>query len=440
MDSEGFKYYAFISYSHKDKKIAKKLQKRLESYHLPSSLQKSFPTLPKKLTPVFIDESNLVATGSLKAALQSNLARSNYLILICSPNSARSEYVNDEVDYFIRSGRADHIIPLIVGGIPYAQDSSMECFPPAILALSREDELLGIDLKKFGVRDAFLRVIATMLRLDLDSFVSREARERKKKAMIFTPIAAALAISLAGLVWYSIEARSSSAYLNLGNKYYNGYGVEKDYAKALECFEKAANNGDVYAQVMIGAMYFEGRGVAKDYAKALECFEKAANNGNDGAQYAIGIMYHVGYGVEQNYAKAMEWLEKAADNGNAFAQTVIGCIYYIGWGVEQNYTKAMEWLEKAADNGNADASDNIGNMYYYGRGVKQDYAKALEWYTKSALKGNVDALNIIGNMYQNGLGVERDYTKAMEWYTKAANKDNYEAQNKLNELKRLLTK
>ncbi len=90
MEAGNFKYYAFISYSHKDKVIAKKLE------------------------PIFLDESNLVAKGSLKTALQENLDRSNYLIVVCSLSSARSEYVNDEVDYFIKLGRAGYIIPLIV--------------------------------------------------------------------------------------------------------------------------------------------------------------------------------------------------------------------------------------------------------------------------------------------------------------------------------------
>ena len=96
MEKENFKYFAFISYSHKDKKIAKKLQKRLENYHLPSALQKSNPELPKNLSPVFIDESNLVARGSLQSALRNNLDKSKYLIIICSLNSTKSEYVNDE--------------------------------------------------------------------------------------------------------------------------------------------------------------------------------------------------------------------------------------------------------------------------------------------------------------------------------------------------------
>lgn len=69
-ERESYKYYAFISYSHKDQKIARKLQKSLESYHLPSALQKANPELPKKLTPVFLDESDLVSIGSLDESLK----------------------------------------------------------------------------------------------------------------------------------------------------------------------------------------------------------------------------------------------------------------------------------------------------------------------------------------------------------------------------------
>ena len=204
MENEGFKYFAFISYSHKDKKIAKKLQKHLENYHLPSALQKSNPELPQNLRPVFIDESNLVARGSLQSALRDNLDKSKYLILICSPNSAQSEYVNDEAEYFIKNGRADHIIPLIIDGVPHSEYTSLECFPPAILSLPRENEPLGIDIKTHGRNETFLRVIATMLGLDLDSFISREAKERKRKAVIFTAVTVAvMIISAVMIVFYT---------------------------------------------------------------------------------------------------------------------------------------------------------------------------------------------------------------------------------------------
>ena len=180
MKNETFKYYAFISYSHADKKIAKKLQRYLESYSLPTKLRKAEPGLPKKLHPVFIDESDLVATGTLKTALQANLEKSNYLIVVCSPYSAKSKYVNDEIEYFIKIGRLYKIIPFIVAGEPHSKDASIECFPAAILYFPHEHELLGFDLTKFGSREAFLRIIATLLKLDLDNFISRVIKERRK--------------------------------------------------------------------------------------------------------------------------------------------------------------------------------------------------------------------------------------------------------------------
>lgn len=142
MAGEIFDYFAFISYSHEDKETAQKLQKRLERYHMSAKLLQAHPELPKKLSPIFRDES----------------------------------------DYFINDlRREDKIIPLIAGGIPRSKDEAVECFPPAILAFNREREPLRIDLKTFGRDGAFLRVIAAMLRLNFTYFKSREDEERNKE-------------------------------------------------------------------------------------------------------------------------------------------------------------------------------------------------------------------------------------------------------------------
>ena len=321
MGEDGFKYYAFISYSHRDKEVAKRLQKRLEHYHLPSKLLKTNPELPKKLSPIFIDESDLVARGSLKETLQQNLETSNYLILVCSPYSADSKYVNDEVEYFIKIGRKDHIIPLIVSGEPHAEDEAKECFPPALLELTREEELLGIDLTKFGERDAFLRVIATMLELNLDDFVSREAKGRKRRAKIYASIVAAV-MSIAGLiVWYNIDTFNVMMYNavaqnSIGVTYYDKH----DYARAMEWFTKAAAQGFAQAQVYIGSLYNNGLGVEQDYAKAMEWYQKAADQGDSDAQYNIGVMYRTGLGVPKDNSKAVEWFTKAAEQNHSDAK------------------------------------------------------------------------------------------------------------------------
>ena len=426
MDTEGFKYHAFISYSHKDKKIAQRLHKRLRRYHLPSVLRRLHPELPKKLGTIFLDEANLVAKdGSLTESLRGYLDASNYLILICSPDSAKSEYVNDEVEYFMKIGRRKHIVPLIVRGVPRSKDPNAECFVPAVLELTRELEPLGIDLKTYGERDSFLRVIATTLELDLEYFISIEDRERKRRAMIYSSISAVLAVGAGILIWYNINffqvMYDAEAQKNLALTYLGGIGVQQDYDRAAAWFTKAANNGNAEAQFYLGVMYKNGYSFERDDAKALEWYEKAAINGDSTAQNNLGYMYQKGDGVEQNYSKALEWFRKAADNGSSEAQFNIGLMYQSGEGVEQDDAKARAWFEKSADNNNAVAQYNMGYMYQHGLlGVGQDYAKAREWYEKSAANGIPQAECNLGYFYMNALGVDRDYVKAREWYEKSA--------------------
>ena len=460
MKQESFKYYAFISYSHKDKKIARKLQRRLERYHLPSALQRSYQDLPKKLSPVFIDDSDLIGRGTLKTALQENLDLSNYLIVVCSPNSARSEYVNDEVDYFIKNGRGDRIIPLIIDGTPHASDTSQECFPPSILALPREKEPLGIDLKQYGMRYSFLRVIATILKLDLDEFITRDARERKRKIMIFTPIAAAIAIIAGLLAWYSVTSfdffsvSDPAAQNGIALTYY----VKHDYIKAAEWFEKAAAQGNADAQTFMGNLYRDGLGVEQDYIKAKEWHEKASAQGHADAQFNLGYLYQEGLGVGQDYEKAREWYEKAAAQGHTHAVDNLVYLYenvkfkyeysiekYAEQGdadsqfalalmyedVERDYVKAREWLEKAAAQGHTNAQISLAYLYTNGLGVERDYLKAMEWYEKAATQGDTHAQFNIAYLYEKGLGVEQDYLRAAEWYEKAAVQGNASAQSNL---------
>ena len=98
-------YYAFISYSHADKKEARDLQRWLEYYKLPTNLRKENPELPKYVRPVFRDTTDL-EIGKLSPQIRNALDQSNYLIAVCSPNAAKSQWVNDEIEYFRSIGRS----------------------------------------------------------------------------------------------------------------------------------------------------------------------------------------------------------------------------------------------------------------------------------------------------------------------------------------------
>ena len=91
-------YYAFISYKREDEPWARWLAKKIENYNLPTTLNGK--ELPKSLRPVFRDTDELSA-GNLPKQIYDALSISKNLIVICSPCSAQSEWVNKEIQDFI---------------------------------------------------------------------------------------------------------------------------------------------------------------------------------------------------------------------------------------------------------------------------------------------------------------------------------------------------
>jgi TPR repeat protein len=73
-------------------------------------------------------------------------------------------------------------------------------------------------------------------------------------------------------------------------------------------------------------MYGQGHGVDVNYKKAIEWYEKAAKQGYAAAQYQMGVMYENGVGVNQDDSMTMRWYAKAAAQGFEGAQRQIGII------------------------------------------------------------------------------------------------------------------
>jgi len=83
----------------------------------------------------------------------------------------------------------------------------------------------------------------------------------------------------------------------------------------INCWLKAAEQGNAIAQNNLGVCYYYGNGIRKDYEKAADCFAKAAEQGNANAQKNLGLCYYDGEGVPQDYEKAVHWLAKATEQG-----------------------------------------------------------------------------------------------------------------------------
>lgn len=177
-------YFAFISYQRQDAKWAEWLRRKLEHYRLPSNLRKQDPSLPKEIRPVFRDVLEL-SSGLLSDEIREALLESRYLIVICSPNSAKSPWVDKEVQTFIELGRAKSIIPFIIDGEPCSGNSETECFTPGLRSLKGDDELLGININEMGRDAAAVKVVARMFGLKFDMLWQRYQRERKRR-LFFT--------------------------------------------------------------------------------------------------------------------------------------------------------------------------------------------------------------------------------------------------------------
>lgn len=205
-------YKAFISYSHVDEAPADRLHNTLEAFRIHKALW-GLPThvgpVPKTLHPIFRDRRDLPAGASLPKKLQDALSSSQFLIVVCSPASATSDYVNEEIQYFQRLGRGEQILTLIVDGVP--SDTTRDCFPPALLQSLNEgndtatklEEPLAADARvgKDGREIAHLKLIAGLLGLPLDIIVQREElRRRKERLLRSATVAAFIAASIVSVL------------------------------------------------------------------------------------------------------------------------------------------------------------------------------------------------------------------------------------------------
>jgi TIR domain len=126
-----FKYCAFLSYSHRDAKWGTWLHAALEHFSIDKDLigrETQAGPVPKTLRPIFRDREDFAAGPSLPAQTIAALEASQFLVVICSPNSAQSKYVNEEIRRFKALGRAQNIIPVIVDGEPHDPASTRACF------------------------------------------------------------------------------------------------------------------------------------------------------------------------------------------------------------------------------------------------------------------------------------------------------------------------
>jgi uncharacterized protein len=257
------------------------------------------------------------------------------------------------------------------------------------------------------------------------------------------------------------EGGDAKAQLDLGWRFNNGDGVEKNQTSAFEWWMKSAENGNVEAMFLVGTALSEGRGIAEDGNKGKLWIKKAAEAGNATAQYE----YAKSFGItnrftmilgkkneEQEYARQyVEWLDKAAKQNHKEAKYALGMTYLQGakenwWDgggktlIDSDPESGEQLLKDSADAGYWQAQWAMATLYQTGFGkIKSRKEESNKYWNLLAGQSDPEIQRRIGDLYHwpdkqyykagknkyQGRELSFDDTNkvAIEWYSKAADKE-----------------
>jgi formylglycine-generating enzyme required for sulfatase activity len=208
------KYRGFLSYSHADASWAKWLHRRLEDFRIDKDLtgrETVLGPVPKTLRPIFKDREDFSGGHTLKGATIAALDQSAALIVLCSPISCKSAYVNEEVRLF-KSRHPDRpIVPVIIEGAP------PDNFPVALRYVVMADgkvtdqplTILAADLRETGDGKmlALAKVIAGITGVATDEIAQRAIRAERaatwRRRRNYAVVVASLTMMAAAGVTYN---------------------------------------------------------------------------------------------------------------------------------------------------------------------------------------------------------------------------------------------
>ncbi|WP_137786185.1 toll/interleukin-1 receptor domain-containing protein [Sphingomonas sp. 3P27F8] len=193
------KYQSFISYSRSDAAFANRLHHDLETYKIPKSARLSGGI--SRLSPIFLDRSDLAAGGSLSRHIEEALANSQALIVVASPAAKASKWVAKEIEIFRSLHPRRPILVALVQG------TSESAFPTALKAPGYEPIAADFREGGDGRRLALLKLVAGLACIPLDSLIQRDAKRKLRRVMWVTVFAFSLVLLATSLMIMAVRAQ-----------------------------------------------------------------------------------------------------------------------------------------------------------------------------------------------------------------------------------------
>ena len=212
------------------------------------------------------------------------------------------------------------------------------------------------------------------------------------------------------------EKNDPKAMTMLGELYSNGFGVKRDYDKAIEWYRRGSDAGDREGMFALAMLRLGGRGGPKGGEDAAKLLAASAKLGSPAATYNLALLYIDGQILPQDMRRAAELLRIAADAGNPEAQYALATFYRDGTGVPKNVEKSVSLLQAAALADNVEAEVEYAIALYNGTGTPKNQAAAVALLRKAARQNSPIAQNRLAWVLSGSQATPAEKIDGLKWH------------------------
>lgn len=179
---------------------------------------------------------------------------------------------------------------------------------------------------------------------------------------------------------------------------------ETDWRQIVKLLNVAVKSDHTGARLQLGDCFFHGTGVDKNFDIAFNLYSQAADEGNKIAQFNVGVMMAEGRGCDKDIKTAMKWLLKSANQGHLVSALKLGSHMIKE---QENIKDGLSWVEMSASRPHAfqkDASLFLGVFFFSNRSpeFKRNVPLSTHWFNRAKQQGHPKAEEYLARLSRLG--------------------------------------